>query len=358
MSFGGGGYFSCFVIPKRLFFDQEDHMPGIGVISNANARLNKMSPLLKDSLNFIVGRRGEVISTYTLEDVGQAVRDFKRYDVDMIAISGGDGTIHKTIEGLLREYGADPLPPLLLLPSGTQNMIPRSFGIRNNSIATMLLALTRYKHNIPMRIVRRNLLEVNGHHCFLFGIGTPTRYLRAHYARGTSHWHAASLLGIYIWDGLKNGIKAHRLLEPMRMRASLDDGPEFEMAPNSVFCSFTEEIALHFRMFPRAGWQKDHFEILITSSSITATIAALPLLWWGTRTQPPQMERRMARSMRMILETPEPFTLDGDLYNPVTEFNLGVGPELSFVVPGVTRLDPAVEARAGRIGPWGSNFIV
>jgi len=333
-------------------------MPGIGVISNANARLNKMSPLLKDSLNFIVGRRGEVVSTYTLDDVGQAVRDFKRYDVDMIAISGGDGTIHRTIEGLLREYGGDTLPPLLLLPSGTQNMIPRSFGIRNNSIATMLLALTRYKHNIPMRIIRRNLLRVNEHTCFFFGIGTPTRYLRAHYARGTSHWHAATLLGIYIWEGLHNGVKAQRLLEPMKMHVSYDGAPDIELKPNSVFCSFTEEIALHFKLFPRAGWQRDRFEMLNTQSNIPATIFAMPFLWWGTCKQFPQMDRRMLSTMRIVLDTPEPFTLDGDLYNPVTEFNISAGPELSFVVPGVSRLDPAVEARAEKIGPWGSNFFV
>jgi len=333
-------------------------MPGIGVISNANARLNKMSPLLKDSLNFIVGRRGEVVSTYTLEDVGQAVRDFKRYEVDMIAISGGDGTIHRTIEGLLREYGGDELPPLLLLPSGTQNMIPRSFGIRNNSIATMLLALTRYKHNIPMRIIRRNLLRVNGHHAFFFGVGVPTRYLRAHYARGTSHWHAATLLGIYILEGLRNGVKAQRLLAPMKMRVSMDGAPEVEMAPSAVFCSFTEEIALHFKLFPRAGWQKDRFETLFTMSNIGATIASLPFLWWGTTTRVPQMKRTMLGSIRMALEIPEPFTLDGDLYDPVATYDISPGPELSFVLPGVTRLDPSVEARAGRIGPWGSNFIV
>ncbi len=333
-------------------------MPGIGVISNANARLNKMSPLLKDSLNFIVGRRGEVVSTYSLEDVGQAVRDFRRYEVDIIAISGGDGTIHRTIEGLLREYGSDPLPPLLLLPSGTQNMIPRSFGIRNNSIATMLLALTQYKHNIPMRIIRRNLLRVNDHHCFLFGIGTATRFLREHYKRGTSHWHAATLLGAYVWEGVRRGVKAQRILAPMKMQARVDDGPAYEMAPNTVFCSFTEEIAMHFRLFPRAGWQKDRFEILVAHSSINETVVSLPFLWWGTNMDLPNIERKLVSRMWMKLETPEPFTLDGDLYDPVSEFDLSAGPELSFVVPGMVRMDPAVEARASRIGPWGSSFIV
>lgn len=333
-------------------------MPGIGVISNANARLNKISPLLKDSLNFIVGRRGEVVSTYSLEDVGQAVRDFKRYEVDIIAISGGDGTIHRTIEGLLREYDNVVIPPLLLLPSGTQNMIPRSFGIRNNSITTMLLALTQYKHNIPMRVIRRNLLRVNNHFCFLFGIGTATRFLREHYKRGTSHFHAATLLGIYVWEGLRHGLKAQRILAPMKMQACVDDGPVYNIAPNTVFCSFTEEIAMHFRLFPRAGWQKDRFETLVAHSSIHETVISLPFLWWGTHMKLPHIERKLVSSMWMKLETPEPFTLDGDLYDPISEFHLSAGPELRFVVPGVVRMDPAVEARSEKIGPWGSNFIV
>lgn len=300
-----------------------------------------------------------MVSTYTLEDVDDSVHDFMKYDVDIIAISGGDGTAHRTLEKLVVGYGEEPLPPILLLPSGTQNMVPKSFGITGNSITTLILTQTRYMHNLPLTTVKRNLLKVNDHYSFMFGLGISTRFLKAHYARGTSHFHAMTLLGSYMIDALKGGDVARQLTAPIPMSISFDGG-EFQrlQGVHTVFCSFAEELALRFKCFPRAGWQKDKFEALTIDATMLQTVFALPTLWAGSLKPLPGLRRDLLETMEIKLDSPEPYTLDGEIYDGADHFRLEPGPELEFIIPRLTPLERAKKIRSRKIGPWGRSFYV
>ncbi len=334
-------------------------MPGIGVISNRNARLNKLYPKLKDRMAFMVGRGGEVASTGSLDDAQAALEEFKRVGIDMLAISGGDGTAHRTIELMLAVYGEDPPPPVLLLPTGTQNMVPGSFGIRDSGVATLLLAQARYRHNLPLRCLRRNVLRVNEHHSMMFGLGVGPRFLKEYYRRGkTTPAGAASLLVEYGLDALRGGQVARGLTATIGMRVRLDDGPEFEAQPHSVFASFIEELSLRFKLFPRAGWDRNLFEVLLVEGHPALVVKALPFLWVGSTRPLDGVRRHMVRRLEMILEHPEPYTLDGEVYEPTDRLVLSAGPELRFVVPGLKLRPEDKHLRHDRIGPWDMRFLV
>jgi diacylglycerol kinase family enzyme len=334
-------------------------MPGIGVISNKNARLNKLYPKLKDRMAFMVGRGGEVASTGSLDDAQTALEEFRRVGIDMLAISGGDGTAHRTLELMLRVYGDAPPPPVLLLPTGTQNMVPGSFGIRDSGVATLLLAQARYRHNLPLRCLRRNMLKVNDHHSMMFGLGIGPRFLKEYYRRGkTTPAGAAALLFEYGLDALRGGQVARALTATIDMRVRLDDGAEFQARPHSVFASFIEELSLRFALFPRAGWDQNLFELLLVEGHPALVVKALPSLWIGSTRPLDGIQRHMARRLEMKLSAPEPYTLDGEVYEPTDRFVIGAGPELRFVVPGL-RLRPADKRlRHDRIGPWDMRFLV
>ena len=62
-------------------------MPGIGVISNRNSRLNRLNPELKDQLAFVIGSDGDVNSTSSINDVYKAIETFRRIGIDIIATS-------------------------------------------------------------------------------------------------------------------------------------------------------------------------------------------------------------------------------------------------------------------------------
>ena len=60
----------------------------------------------------------------------------------IIAVHGGDGTLHRTITALGRAFGDDPIPPIAILCGGTMNVVATSLGIRERPTA-FLTALGR-----------------------------------------------------------------------------------------------------------------------------------------------------------------------------------------------------------------------
>ncbi|MFA5625210.1 MAG: diacylglycerol kinase family protein [Bradymonadales bacterium] len=335
-------------------------MPGIGVISNRNARVNRLKPGLKDQLAFIVGSNGEVSSTGKLSDVTKALETFRRIGVDMIAISGGDGTSHKTIEIVLSVYQNQPPPPILLLPTGTQNMIPRSFGIAGNGLSTLLLAIARYQHNVPMRCIKRNILKVNEHHSFMFGCGTAARFMIPYYESGeTNPIGAAKMMFSYSMDALRGGEKSAKISAPIEMEMTLDDGDvEKHHGVHTFFCSFVERLPLHFVLFPRAGRDEGVFEIAYTSATPAHFAKALPYVLMGTSRSIKNVNRRLARKLKLRFSKPEPYTLDGDLYDPCDSFDISAGPELLFVVPDLKLGAENPNLRYEEIGPWGMRYLL
>jgi len=334
-------------------------MPGIGVISNPNAGLNKLSPRIKNRLTFVVGQTGDVVSTGTLDDAAAAAKAFQRFEIDIVAISGGDGTAHRTIELLLKSYGDTPLPPVLLIPSGTQNMVPSSFGIRGSSLSAMLLTLARYRHNVPLRCIKRNMLQVNGHFSFMFGVGVATRFLELYYARhATSISGAAKLIGEVALDAARGGDIARKMAEHFAMEYRLDEGPPQEVSVHSLFCSFIEELSLRFKPFPRAGWDVNVFEVATVEGSPMGVVNQLHRLWLGAVKLGPAFRRHMARSLEVRLEHPEPYTLDGEVYEPCDRYTITAGPELRFVVPRIPlrRFDSRI--RTTTAGPWDLRHLL
>jgi diacylglycerol kinase family enzyme len=334
-------------------------MPGIGIISNRNARLNKLYPKIRDRMAFVVGQGGEVASTGSLDDARAAIEAFREFDIDMVAISGGDGTAHRTLELMVEMYDGEPLPPVLLLPTGTQNMVPNSLGILDSGVTTLLMAQARYRHNLPLRCVRRNLLRVNDHHSFLMGIGLAPRFLKVYYERGdTTHLGAAKALVDVSIQAARGTDMARAMVEPIPLRYRVDEGAWQQATYHTIFCSFVEEVSLRFRCFPRAGWDKSLFEVALIQGSPFQVVKGLPFLWSGSTRKLEGFDRFIARTIEFELERPEPYTLDGEVYEPTTRFKIRPGPELRFVVPGLKLRRPDPKLRHDTIGPWDMRFLV
>ncbi len=338
-------------------------MPGIGVISNRNARLNRLNPELKDQLAFIIGSDGEVASTGSLGDVSDVVRFFKDVDIDILAISGGDGTAHRTLDIVLQVYGSENngnnIPPILLLPTGTQNMVPRSFGIDGNGTSTLMLAMARYRHNVPMQCIKRNTLMVNGHAGFLFAMGSGVRFLQSYYDNGeTTPLGAAKLFSRLVADAMTGGKYSKAILKPIKMQR-LDHGTWQDFSGiHTFFASFVERLPIHFILFPRAGEQKDHFVLLGTNEKPHKIAPHIPFVLAGKITGPDVIKRSLENHLHLRFEEPEKYTLDGDIYGPVEELQISPGPELQFVVPTMEINSRNDKVRTSQIGPWEMRYLV
>lgn len=336
-------------------------MPGIGVISNRNARLNKLNPELKDQLAFVIGSDGEVNSTSSITDAYKAAETFRRIGIDIIAISGGDGTTHRTIEILLEVYGDQPLPPILLLPTGTMNMVPTSFRMDGSGLANLLLAVARYRHNVPMRCIKRNLLNINGHMSFMFGLGVPARFMVKFYERGPSARNsigATKLLAEIVLDSFLDGQLSREFSEQIPVRITIDDVLQEEKRFHTFFASFVERLPLHFILFPRCGRDEGVFEIAYSEDSPLVIAAAMPKVLRGYDKDMAGVSRQLTRKVLLELEHPEPYTLDGELYEPTDRFEITKGPELSFLIPALQMRVQDINLRYDMAGPWSMRFLL
>jgi diacylglycerol kinase family enzyme len=335
-------------------------MPGIGVISNRNARLNRLHPELKDQLAYVIGSDGDVSSTGSITDAYKAAETFLKIGIDIIAISGGDGTAHRTMEILLDVYGNEPLPPILLLPTGTQNMVPRSFGIDGSGLANLMLATVRYRHNVPMRCIQRNMLRVNGHMSFMFGLGVAARFMVKYYEAGdTTPKGAATVLAKLVADAARGGAFSKEMLATNTFDISLDGKVIEEKVPlHILFCSFVERLPLHFMLFPHSSYESGRFEVVYSGAKPMTLAAHFPAILRGSGAEMKGITRHLGNKLIMDLATPEPYTLDGELYPATDHFEIEAGPEINFLVPALQFNAEDANLRYTQAGPWGMRFLL
>lgn len=120
----------------------------IGVLANPNARAlggrdeaGKSTPneTLRALLQLGVAESTSPVSIQTTRSLGEldnALDDFARRGVNVIAVAGGDGTLHHSLNALARSYeetsdeaSLRPWPgSLLVLRGGTLNIVARSLG--------------------------------------------------------------------------------------------------------------------------------------------------------------------------------------------------------------------------------------
>ena len=67
-------------------------MGGIGVIVNPRSRRNLHDPRATERLARRLGDHGVVRAAYTRDDLSRIAEDFRKLQIDVLGISGGDGT--------------------------------------------------------------------------------------------------------------------------------------------------------------------------------------------------------------------------------------------------------------------------
>jgi hypothetical protein len=132
----------------------------LGLISNPLSGWNKKGmQFVRESVNGhpqICHREASTPSEMAL-----ALAEFARKKIDVIAVNGGDGTIHAVLTELFRKSDGGPIPLLTILRSGTASMISRDVGL-NGSPEISLKRLVRWADNGQgnAHIISRSILKV------------------------------------------------------------------------------------------------------------------------------------------------------------------------------------------------------
>lgn len=271
--------------------------------------------------------------------LAEALRDFARRRVAVLAVDGGDGTLREVMSVLPEIFG-EKCPPLALLPSGKTNLAARdvgSFGSGRAGLDRLVEAVGRDWHGV--RWSERHSLDVTWPdqpqrrvRGLLFGAGAFT-----HATRMAGRWAhdrgfrqrtavAIGVLGV-LWESLRgNGALADPALG-----FGLDGAVVGAACPRFLILATTaRRLMLGLWPFPRPT-------------------ADLPLNWLSVAHPPPRLPLALWRAWRGRLTGPGPgienghcrrldvrlhgaFVVDGELFEAgPAGITVGVGPTFRFV---------------------------
>lgn len=338
-------------------------MPGIGVIFNPRSGHNQRNPRAARRLARALGDHGVIREAGSIDELYRVAEDFRQLDIDVLGISGGDGTNGTTITGFLDVYEGNALPQIAFLRGGTMNTVANSVGVRRGRPEGLLDRLCRAyvaRAARPLANVERHVMCLRGEQMragskrgddgapssmrapllatkygFNFGTGVVCGFLSEYYAYGQppNPVVAAKTLLRGVGSAAVGGEMIRRMAEPFRGSIELDDGsvwPERDYL--AVAGGTVDQIGLNFRPFYRYAERPNAFHVLGIHTSPMGFVRQLPRIW---RAEPMQPGRTYeAITSRAIIRAPKGirYMIDGDLHECGGPLHVSIGPRVRIVV--------------------------
>lgn len=324
-------------------------MGGIGVILNPRSKQNLKDPHAALRLARTLGDHGVVRTARSRDDLARIAEDFRRLQIDILGISGGDGTNYVTITGFLEVYADEPLPPLAFLRGGTFNTVANAVGVPRGAPDGLLARLIeRYadRSRRPLRWVERHVLRIGDHYGFIFGTGAIYGFISDYNrtpVRGS--FHAGKVLLRASANVLLG--KPTPVSERWEGRVTLDDGTVFpDRDYLAIGAGTVDQIGLGFRPFYRANDAANGFHILGIHTSALGFVGKLPDVWQARAMGDGHTYDRLAQ--RAVIEAREGvvrYCCDGDVHDHPGPLAVELGPRVRILVEHRAGVRPPSEDR-------------
>ena len=314
----------------------------IGVIVNRKSHRNKagLAPLPDDDDAMLVRYPDQ------REDLDGALEDFARAGIDLLAISGGDGTVRDVLTRGMQVFG-DNWPPLLIVPQGKTNALAVNLGYSQAPPADRwraMLAAGRFERRRPLALetikqgARRRTV-----YGFLFGAGVFNAAIDAGQTAHRFGAFQAFAVGVTAVYGIAQavlGIGRSRWRSLSRM--TITSGPEETPLPAYsgdpecgrylVGFSTLRKFPLGIRPFAGSG-PSAGVDYFVLDRPSRLAVALLPVALTGSDTETMRkagMHRGTGSEFRVALA--DGFILDGEAF-PAGTYRISAGPDLAFLVP-------------------------
>ena len=303
----------------------DDPLPRIGVLVNPLSGGNRRRT---DDLRQTVGDypRALLRDVQGPADVAAALDAFAGRRVNLIAVSGGDGTVQAVLTTLFHHRPFETPPPLMILQAGTTSMTALDVGV----LGSQRKALQRLFHwcrsgcgsasTIERPVLR---LQVPGHdvHCgMFFGVGGICRAIQ-YYHR---HLHTEKFRGqpgifLTMIRFLLAVFHPHSpLMPPTPLTVRLDHRPLKTFDAAFVIVSTLERLLLG--LTPFWGTEAGALNYTAVASPFRHPLRVLPFLVMGRRnrygTPANGYDSHRVAAVRFYLDSS--VTLDGQIYTPTT----------------------------------------
>lgn len=295
-----------------------------------------------------------------MDELYRVAEDFQKLDIDVLGISGGDGTNGVTITGFLDVYKGSALPQIAFLRGGTMNTVANSVGVRRGKPEGLLDRLCRrYVESAarPLENVERHVMCIRGENArtprhvngtaksapplatkygFLFGTGVVCGYLSEYYGTGEppNPKVAAKTLLRGVGSAMVGGEMIKRMAAPFRGSVELDDGTVWEERSYlSVAGGTIDQIGLNFRPFYRYQERPGAFHLLGIHTSPMGFVRQLPRILRAEPMRPGHtFEALTTTAVIRSPDSPLRYMIDGDLHECEGPLRVSIGPRVRIVV--------------------------
>jgi len=285
-------------------------------------------------MGFIVGDKASCKQTEDLQDLRRVAEEFKTRDVDILAISGGDGTNHCTLTTFFNVYGDKPLPKIAFLRGGTLNTVARALGIKGSSETLLSQLLVKYHEDKPFKTTEGHLMKINDEYGFIFGLGVIYNFMEAYYNGGNpSPLIAGWTLIKSVSSALINGPLACKMFDRFDAEVTVN-GKKWPFANYSaLYCGSINQLGLDFKVFYTVDKNPGKFHAAGFALPPRNILKYIPKMYMGQPSGCPDLIEEPTSEMTIKLKKPLPYTIDGDMKDPLDTFHITMGPTLTVIVP-------------------------
>lgn len=310
---------------------------GIALFINPRSRANRLNPGGIHALARAMGETGQVFSPPSLDAVAEVAQTLAKDPPSVIAIHGGDGTVHSVLTRLIPAFGNTPLPPLALLTGGTMNVVPRSLGLAAPPVAFMEHLANCERTGVAPQTVTRRCLQVGQQYGFVFGNGIVAGFLDEYYSTGSYGPSRAVWIGMRALSSkLAGGDYGRHTLAPFEGDVEIDGQPYPGVAFTAVSAATVREVGLGFKLHNRADEDPDRFNVVIVKGNPLALLTDLVSIRLGQGISPDRADSRLATWVRLFpaqADVDMPYTIDGDMYRTAVPLDLRIGPPIALARP-------------------------
>ena len=306
-------------------------MKHIKIISNPHSGRNRKNPKHLKKLSQIANG---AVCLPELAELDNTIARLREEGIDILGISGGDGTIHQVLSAVFRVYREDKWPQIALLSSGTMNNISRNLGVRKKPAAFLSYIMETLKKREALPTTQRSPLIFDEQRAgFIFGQGGISRFLEIYDEGGnTSQIKAALLLLRAIGSAFVNGPFVRKVFAPVEMSIQIDGVMAHHKSYTVSVLSSVADMGFGFR--PCYHTLRDHEKaqfIGFTRHPIF-TAFALPRMRLALPIKRTDVEDQVG--VRFLLQPKEKmlYTIDGDLYHCENTLSIRLARKVEFII--------------------------
>jgi diacylglycerol kinase family enzyme len=309
-------------------------MAGIGIITNPHSKLNRRNPRRQELLGYVAGERGHVEITNTLDDLVRAAAEFRRREVEILAINGGDGTISRTLTAFIRAYEGTTLPKIALLRGGTINMLASNLGISGSPEKILFRLMEAHSRGNYKEIIGINALRVEDEYGFLFANGSCCTFLEEFYRNKTGAIGSGLLLAKIIFSRFFDREFYDQLIVEDEMTVTPDERQAFKHRSCTFIAATVSKMPLGPKLFPENDEHSQSFQcVSAIVPSADAWYRMPPSILFRPNTEDGCKMRINCKRLLISCEKSNTYTLDGELFYPKKDVvELEIGPKLQFIV--------------------------